>query len=230
MARIYVPSTGPHDWQRLLAKPDKHWKPGFSAMALAHAWEEAGGLPAEIANLFNQEGGRPELLIGLPEHKVPLPGSSRGESQNDLFALIRNDRRTFAVAVEGKVDEPFGPTMAEWLVNASGGKRERIAFICDVLRLPQPLSDDVHYQLLHRTASAVIEARRFKTDAAAMLVHSFSPSRRWFDAFARFVALFGVEAEAGKLLPVLPEATPPLYVGWVSGEAVADHKRIPILG
>lgn len=35
MKRIYVPTEGPGDWRRLLAKPDLHWREGFSAKALA---------------------------------------------------------------------------------------------------------------------------------------------------------------------------------------------------
>jgi hypothetical protein len=61
----------------------------------------------------------------------------------------------------------------------------------------EPVPDDVSYQLLHRTASAVIEARRFKTDYAAMIVHSFSPTHRWVNSFARFTQLFGTTAERG---------------------------------
>src|SRR5688500_6454146 len=36
--RIYVPSTGPNDWRRLLADPAKQWRKGYSAMAVARCW------------------------------------------------------------------------------------------------------------------------------------------------------------------------------------------------
>lgn len=80
MRRIYLPSQGADDWQRLLADPVKHWRAGYSAMALAECWEAADGLPAEIASLMQETGPDPELLLALPEHKVPLPGSRRGDS------------------------------------------------------------------------------------------------------------------------------------------------------
>jgi hypothetical protein len=74
------------------------------------------------------------------------------------------------------VDEPFAQLLGDWLVNASPGKLTRLAFLCNVLGLEErTLPHDIYYQLLHRTASAVIEAKRFKTDLAVMLVHSFSP-------------------------------------------------------
>ncbi|PBB34343.1 hypothetical protein [Mesorhizobium sp. WSM3882] len=218
MSRIYLPSQGDEDWRRLLADPVKHWREGYSAMCLAKSWENASGLPSEIARLIVSIGPSPELLVALPEHKVPLPGSRRGDSQNDLFALIRAGDETVSVTIEGKVDEPFDQPLGMWLANASAGKLERLAFICDLLRLTQPLPGNIRYQLLHRTASAVIEARRFKTDAAAMIVHSFSPTRRWFDDYAAFVALFGAPARPDQLVCVHSESTPRLYLGWASGE------------
>src|ERR1700733_5056088 len=201
MTRIYFPGEGLAGWKRLLADPEKHWRAGYSAMTLARSWEAAPGLPAEIAAMF-ADWGSSELLIGLPEHKVPLPGSHRGDSQSDIFALVRAGDRTIAATIEGKVDESFDKPLGEWLANASEGKKERLAHICDLLGLHQPLPATLYYQLLHRTAAAVIEARRFKTDAACMIVHSFSPSGKWFDAFESFVAQFGQKAERGRLIPL----------------------------
>jgi hypothetical protein len=218
MARIYVPTAGPADWQRLLGDPAKHWRTGYSARTLAHCWEEASGLPPEIASMLGAIGENPELLVAIPEHKVPLPGSSRGDSQNDVFALVRAGAHTVAVTIEGKVDEPFDQILDKWLIDASDGKRQRLSFLCHLLGLKQPLPGSIHYQLLHRTASAVIEARRFKTDAAAMIVHSFSPNKRWFEEFANFVALFGAKAKLNELVRVRSGAAPDLYLGWACGD------------
>lgn len=219
MSRILMPSPGPDAWKQFLADPDKQWRKGFSARTLAHCWEAAQGLPDEIASLLASGfgDGEPELLLAIPEHKVPLPGGSR-ESQNDVFALVRAGDRTVSVAVEGKVDEPFGPTVGDWFSNPSDGKRERMAFLCETLGLTEPVPDDIHYQLLHRTASAVIEAQRFKTDMAAMVVHSFSLTRMWFDAFAMFVGLYGRDIEAGELVEVALPSGMPLFLGWASGD------------
>jgi hypothetical protein len=218
MSKVYIPTTGPADWQRFLADPIKQWRTGFSAKTLAHCWESANGLPNEIASMLRPHGVDVDLLLALPEYKVPLPGSSRGESQNDIFALARAGDRTFAIMVEGKVREPFGETLRDWLQNASDGKRQRLAFISDLLGLTLPLPDHIYYQLLHRTASAVIEARRFKTDAAAMIVHSFSQERTWFEAFVQFASLFDLSVVANKLSAVPSTARPPLYIGWACGD------------
>jgi hypothetical protein len=106
---------------------------------LAHCWESANGLPPEISSMLQPLGNNPELLLAIPEHKVPLPGASHGESQNDVFALVRVGESTLAITIEGKVDEPFAQPLGEWLQTASEGKRERLDFICEVLGLKLPL-------------------------------------------------------------------------------------------
>lgn len=215
---IYVPSRGPSDWRSLLADPQLHWRTGYSARSLAEAWEEASSIPDEVASLLTGLGRDPELLFAFPEHKVPLPGSSRGASQNDVFALVRIGGSTVAIMIEGKVEESFDKCVRDWLVNASQGKLARLAFLRETLGLDEDVDlGDVQYQLLHRTASALIEAERFKADFAAMIVHSFSPTDRWFDAYADFCALFGIEARVGELHLAQPRTKRQLYLGWAKG-------------
>ena len=210
MSKILTPSSGPDDWQQFLADPQKQWKRGYSAMAAALSWEAAKGLPPEIAALLEPDV---ELLFAIPEHKVALPGGRR-ESQCDVFALARAGDETIALAVEAKVNEPFGPTVGEWMVGASAGKTERMTFIRDLLGLPDGAIDHVRYQLLHRTAAAVLEATRFKTDRAAMIVQSFSQEHRWFEDFAAFTSLLGLEATRGTPLRHILPSGKPLDLGW----------------
>ena len=125
MSNILVPSNGPDDWKRFLAQPDLHWSTGYSARTLAHSWEAATGAPPEVADLMVQAFGPGELLFAVPEHKTALPGGER-KSQSDVFALMRHGRGLACYTIEGKVDEPFGPTVGEWSVNASPGKIERL--------------------------------------------------------------------------------------------------------
>lgn len=211
---IYVPATGPESWSGLLADPVKHWRTGYSARTLAHCWQAATGLPPEIGALFGLEA---TLLIGIPEHKVELPGGSR-PSQTDLFALVRRGEQTISCAIEGKVNETFGPTIQEWLADASAGKIERLDYLCRLLGLTQPLPPTLRYQLLHRSASAIIEAARFKTDEAAMIVHSFSATAIWFDDFAMFLDLLGLKAVRDRLLTVRLPAGLPMHFGWATGD------------
>jgi len=210
---IYRPTRGPESWQELLADPQKHWVTGYSARTLAHCWEDAKGLPPEIAALF---GGQATLLVAIPEHKVELPGGSR-PSQTDLFALLRSQDRTMACAIEGKVAETFGPTMQEWLAEPSAGKTERLAYLCKLLGLVQPLPSNLRYQLVHRAASAAIEADRFKTDEAAMIVHSFSKTGEWFADFAAFAKLFGLTAVRDQLLTFSLPSRKHMHLAWATG-------------
>lgn len=212
---IFIPTTGPNDWQRLLADPEKQWKRGYSAMAAALSWEAANGVPPEISKLL---GESVELLLAIPEHKVALPGGSR-ESQCDVFALVRVANESMAIAVEAKVNEPFGPTVSEWMMNASKGKMERMGFICDLLGLTAPPPGNLRYQLFHRTAAAVLEANRFRTDKAGMIVQSFSQEHRWIEDFQAFADLFELKIEPGQAQTSILPSGIPLTLGWAVGSA-----------
>lgn len=110
----------------MLAKPDLHWSVGYSARTVAQSWEAANGLPPEIEVLLANAYGPVELLFATPEHKTPLPGGRR-ESQSDVFALVRHAAGLIACTVEGKVDEPFGPTVGQQMASPSPGRVERLA-------------------------------------------------------------------------------------------------------
>jgi hypothetical protein len=171
-------------------------------------------LPPEIGNLF---GAGAELLIAIPEHKVSLGDAGR-ESQSDVFAIVKANNRTIAVTVEGKVNESFGPTIKDWYTEPLPGKQKRLLFLCELLGLQFPPSDSLHYQLFHRTASAVLESARFKTDDAAMIVHSFSAENKWFDAYAKFLELFGLSAKPEEMVTKQLAIGRTLRFGWAKGD------------
>jgi len=214
MAKIFVPTTGPEDWRRLLADPIKHWKRGHSAMATALSWESAQGLPKEIAAILGEES---ELLLAIPEHKVPLPGGIR-DSQCDVFALVRTENATCALAVEAKVNEPFGPTIGEWTKESSEGRHTRLKAICNLLGANYPPSSELRYQLFHRAAAAAIEASRFNTDRSAMIIHSFSQDHRWFDDFSAFCEYLGIKAAKATPLSRVTADGRAQVLGWATGD------------
>jgi hypothetical protein len=219
VSKILVPSRGPADWQALLAEPEKHWAVGYSARTLAHCWEDAEGFPAEIkaALVAAEPLQRIQPLLILPEWQVALPGGAR-PSQNDVWVLAKSGGDLVSIAVEGKVNEAFGPTIREWQADASSGKETRLAFLQEILGLPRPPGPDIRYQLLHRCASAVLEAQRFNARHAVMLVHSFSSEDRWFDDFSEFVALFGRTCSVGTVTSAAAKDGMPLHLGWVRGD------------
>lgn len=217
MSRIYVPATSAEQWAQFLAEPVKHWRQGYSARTLAYSWQEAAGFPAEVGAVLSSSFPAVELLLAIPEHRVPLPGGSR-PSQNDIWALARSESGLISIAVEGKVAEPFGPTVQEWKAESSPGKSERLAFLLTLLGIPE-VPDSVRYQLLHRTASAIIEAKRFHATHAVMLVHSFSQSSDWFQDYAAFVTLMGGSAAENTMVPVGSRSGVSLHLAWVRGDA-----------
>jgi hypothetical protein len=131
-------------------------------MPLAYCWENADGFPEQIQKALSTvpELGTLEPLLAIPEHKVNLPGG-RTASQNDLFVLARSPEKLACIMVEGKVNEPFGALVSEWYVDPLPGKVKRLGFLYKTLGLTVEQIQDVRYQLLHRSASATIEANRY---------------------------------------------------------------------
>ena len=202
MSKILIPANSADDWKQFLAEPNKQWKSGYSARSLAHCWQDADGMPADVRRVLEQEPIFNGLatLFAIPEHKVDLPGGRR-PSQNDIWVLARSRSGLVSIAVEGKVSEAFGPTVGQWLRDASPGKRERLEFLRAELGIADAVPEDVRYQLLHRAASAVIEAKRFCARQAVLLVHSFSKDDEWLDDYRRFASLFGVDAAPNRVTP-----------------------------
>ncbi len=223
MKRIFTPTRSIEDWKTLLAQPDLHWKPWGSAMALAKSWEAAGagGFPPEVRTILDSTDcvglKQLKLLVAFPEYQVDLPGGDTS-SQTDVLVLAKGCDGLVTIAVEGKVDEPFGPTVGEKRAAPSDGVDERIRFLHERLGLSQPVPDAIRYQLLHRTVSALLTAEHFGARLAVMLIHSFSPTDKWFDDFSAFAALFGRGATIGELLEVGDREGIRLFLGWCKGD------------
>ena len=221
MKRIFTPTISGSDWQRLLGKPELHWKSGRSAMSAAACWEEnEPHLPREILAAVEASGDEAlaslELLIAIPEWEVDLPGGDR-PSQTDVLAITRNERGLVILGVEAKVDEPFGPTLGERKADASGGQLERIAYLESELGCTSAIDDSIRYQLLHRTVSALLTAQAFHAGTAVMLVQSFSPGSRWREDFEAFAAALNARAVTADLWEIELDQSPRLMIGWCKG-------------
>jgi len=219
MNKIFIPVTKPRDWKQLLAEPQKQWKKGDSARALAYCWQDALGMPKEVEAVLLQvpEFDGLETLIVIPEHQVSLPGRKQ-PTQNDCWVLARTSKELISIAVEGKGSETFGPTIDEWMKDASEGKKERLSYMCSLIGLDITLLGKIRYHLIHRTASAIIEANRFHAKYAVMLVHSFSKIEEGFDDYNHFVELFGFTAEINKIISGGKYLDIHVYLAWVSGD------------
>ena len=173
-----------------LSKRERDWKKGYSAYELAHSWVNAGDIPATVRSVLDTcpEYAGAQFVEGLFERDVDLrtPGH---RSQTDLLAFVKLDHGNAVIAVEGKVEESFNNVVSVW--NNSPGKQRRLEALCASLGLRVADVGDIRYQLLHRTASAIYEAQRYRTRRAIMLVHSFNPTDASFGAFQAFAALMG---------------------------------------
>lgn len=231
MKRIFVPTQGGSDWQRLLGKPKLHWKKGRSAMSAAACWEDAEPhLPAEILSVLESGNDsaitKLELLVAIPEWEVDLPGGDR-PSQTDVLAITRNSSGLVILGVEAKVDETFGPTIKEKKAKASEGQLNRISYLESELGKEVPFEERIRYQLLHRSVSALLTARAFHAPVAVMLVHSFSPDSAWrvdFDLFCQ-------KLECNNLSPDLYEVPNVegvrLLLGWCKGNEKYLESELP---
>lgn len=214
---ILLPSKSADDWQQFLADPGKQWRTGYSARTLAYSWQEANGFPPEVRAVLGQQFADIEILLGIPEHKVAMPGRGYA-SQTDLWVLARAGGELVSVAVEGKVSEPFGPTVKEWLVEASDNKLTRLESIRELLGCKAQISGSIRYQLLHRAASAILEAKRFRAKHAVLLIHSFSRTHEWLDDFVAFGAMLGVGVGVDRVTPVRQCDDVNFSMGWVCGD------------
>ena len=56
-----------------------------------------------------------------------------------------------------------------------------------------------------------------KTDKAAIIVHSFSPSNEWLEDYQAFVKLFGLNANIDEAVSTGLPAKMNLLIAWVHG-------------
>lgn len=192
-------------------------------MTLANAWEAAAktGLPPEVNEALISAGrsdwGKLRLLLAIPEFQVSLPGGSR-PSQTDLVAFARSESGLVVIAVEGKVDEEFGPTVGQKRAENTSGVDERLLYLETSLGLEARCPDGIRYQLLHRTVSALRIAQDFAAESAVMLVQSFSPSGKWHSDFRAFAKLFNAAPGKGSAVSIGTYGGIKLYIGWCVGD------------
>jgi hypothetical protein len=159
-----------------------------------------GTLPCKIEKLV----GTDVLETAYFEYPVQVWGD--GISMTDIMAFMPSA----IITVEGKARETFDTEVRNW----AGDMPNRLDVVDRYAASFNLRRDDLmglRYQLLHRTLSAALVARKYGRKSAWMIVHSFAPldckehARNRAD-FDRYVALVGPSPE---LLGV------PVHVAWV---------------
>jgi hypothetical protein len=229
MRRLFVPTSGPSDWRRLLAKPATQWREKKSAYETAVAWEAARGtkrgLPPAIAAVLdsNEQFREASLLLAIPEHQGALEGGGH-KSQTDLWALISAPIGVVSVAVEAKAKEPFDKKVSDWLASAKprSGKPDRLAQLRVILGIKEDDALSCRYQLLHRSVIAILEAKRFQLPTALLLIHAFGDNGASFRDYQLWARLLGVEATADSVQPARECDGVALWIGWVGQSPASD--------
>jgi hypothetical protein len=167
------------------------------------------------------------LLVGIVEHRVALD-TPRTPSQNDLWCMLATQQGQVSMAVEGKAGEDFDRRLGDWLGSGkeSEGKKRRLKFLCDVLGISGEPAMHNRYQLFHRTASAILEAQRWRVGRAVMLVQSFSESKTSWQDYVDFAGLLGLSPARNAVAGPAIASGIELFLCWVdspkaSGEVAA---------
>ncbi len=153
-------------------------------------------------------GLRPESVVA--EHAVFLDTLST-PSRTDIMAFCSNgDNNRVVVAVEAKSRESFSDRIFRWIRTAdrsvsaqqeklfdiSNGiverKQRRLDFLNQVLGTQVYANSELRYQLMHRTASAILEARNLRAKAAIVVIQSFFPSVENLFDFSDFLDALNV--------------------------------------
>jgi len=237
MNTLHIETQGVSCWRARLANPATQWERGYSALETAVSWETAAksssGLPKPIETLLLNFGyASPELLLAVAEHKVPLAGKGN-DSQCDVWALIKTSIGTLSLSVEAKAKEPFGDgnkTLDVWLKEGADAKNRQLRWGNVKENLPQVDGDDysqVPYQLLHRCATAVIEANRFGLQHAIFIVQAFESPDKNFLMYSRLCQAMGINAQRGQMSGV-KVGNISLSVGWADCLPAEDKQLASI--
>jgi hypothetical protein len=161
----------------------------------------------------------------MPEWQVSLEGGET-TSNTDVLAICRNTLGLCVIAAEAKVLEDFGPLLADKRKSASSGQLARLNYLHELLKIDY-FEDTIRYQLVHRTASALLTAQQFHAKAAVMLVHAFDCPPERQDDFRAFVRALRAEQVAPTLHRFSSFDNPRLYVAWCNGDARFRQVELP---
>jgi Domain of unknown function (DUF6946) len=102
------------------------------------------------------------------------------------------------------------------------GKRERLDALCEVLGVAAAPDSALRYQLLHRSASALMEAKRIGARTAVMLVQNFRPETSSWSDFERFAAHFRSTATRGGICETSCRQPVHLLLTWADSPLATD--------
>jgi hypothetical protein len=181
------------EW-RQLAPPQREnqWQLGRSAMTAAECWTAVSSpvLPVGIGEMLEAHPAFGRVLQWEGEPEVPLSfDRRRGPRMTDLLVRARDANGPFILAVECKVNETYGETVAEALADSLERRvaNERSEGIGRVVDLASSMFRNaekgsrsfraLRYQLLTATAGAIAAALSSQVPRVVLLVQEFGTSK-----------------------------------------------------
>ncbi len=212
-----------------IKKSDKQWKEGRSACALAHFMCDNNGEQQIIEQvnkiLLSSNDSIDQFEQGAIEYENKFD-SYRGNGRIQDLAIWGHTKcgKRIYVAVEAKVDESFGNTISEELIDAteysiehpSTNRINRIDNLCNTY-LNGKDHNELRYQLLYYLAGTISEPNQ---DIYIMLVIVFKEKDKYDEQkvknnkqdFDNFMKCVGVKTDYGYNLSVIKPNTYACYI------------------
>lgn len=165
------------------------WRDGRSAKELAKAWCGPNGpaTPPAVRALLDQHVAfaGTQLVQVFPEHRIRFDGLQGEPRNSDLAGYGDGPAGRVALSVEAKADEPFGPPVSRYILDAAlefaeesrSGQLQRIQDLARALfarrRSGLPKLGELRYQLLTAAAGALAYAQSVNATIALLLFHEF---------------------------------------------------------
>ena len=167
-----------------------------------------GAFPPEVARLLGTHDATSgaALVMTVPGHQVPLAGGAIA-APVELWTLARTRRGLLSLVFDGLRDPAPHPA-------GSAEPRDPWPALASLLEIRDPPEAPIRPAIVHRTVSALVEARRFFAVGAVFIAHA-SWSDDAFGELQRFVALLGGRLDRpGQLAAVPAREGIDLFFGW----------------
>ena len=223
------PVREPTDIINSLEKGELQYKPGRSACELAKSWVNANGIPQSVERVLDgsTQFRCARLLRGWFERKTTMPARGR-ESQTDLLAICATTVSRAVLAIEGKVDEPLGEPVRDWLKSRADlgdidNRRQRLGGLCTNFGYRpgrcRRATLSTSSPLLCRGIRGAGARHGLCGDAR---LHSFCRKHSWRSEFETFAHALGLKLEYGMTDSKTCRMVIALSLAWVADQPSAQ--------
>ena len=236
MIYAYKKLGKPEDWREIVG--EKNWVPKHSAYELAYKWGY-NAFPKKVQGVLTASASPFQTGLKLDHMVVEKPvflDNLKAPSMTDIMVYCNTQSGSpLIIAVEGKARETFDLSVADWMLDKTMGpkptREKRLKFLEKELGVTIPPDSELRYQLIHRSASALIESGLHGAASCALIVHSFAEDSKsnWQD-YGAFLKHIGIADPVKDVLqgPVTlgPQGIH-FYAAWITDEPKKDADTAP---